>query len=76
MGEDQHLRLGRQLGERGEDPLGALVVGLQQDVVEEDRDGLGGGDVALDRGEAQREEELLAGAVAQLLRRAGVSHRR
>ena len=66
VGEDQHLRLGRQLGERGEDPLGALVVGLQQDVVEEDRHGLGGGDVALDRGEAQREEELLAGAVAQL----------
>ena len=48
-------------------PLGALVVGLQQDVVEEDRHGLGGGDVALDRGEAQREEELFAGAVAQLL---------
>ena len=60
------VRLG-QGGEGGEDAAGAVVVGLEEDVVEEDGDRLGGRDVALDRGEAEGEEELLAGAVAELL---------
>src|SRR4051812_21884086 len=66
VGQDDHLSLLRELTERLEDPLRAGLIGLKEDVVEDDWNWARRSDVALDRSDTQREEQLLARTGAHL----------
>src|SRR4051812_25408937 len=66
VGQDDHLSLLRELAERLEDPLRAGLIGLKEDVVEDDWNWARRGYVTLDRSDTQREEQLLARTGAHL----------
>ena len=65
VGEEHHLRARAQLAQHRQRRARALVVEVHERVVEDERQHRAALDEALDAGDAQREVELIAGAVAQ-----------
>jgi hypothetical protein len=66
VGEEQHLGTGSHGGEHRQNGAGAFVIEGDEEVIEDERHGFVGGEVGFEGGEAEGEEELVAGALAEV----------